>query len=662
MQQSNEFYEDEVIEGFYVPSMVKKAWGAQLDVLSEVDAICVRHDIPYFAEWGSLLGTIRHSGYIPWDDDFDISMKRKDYERFLKYAEDELPEGFKVMNFKNHPGHLFFVARIVGKPRICFEEDHLRRFRGFPYIAGIDLFVLDNVCKDRKREELKSKVAEFVITAADEIAENRVDEETAKSYLQQIRNYTGVEIDGRLEGEQLRVFLYEIAERLFAMIPDEESDALVQMMPCGMYGKKRYLPGTYYEKTVRLPYMQTEISVPAAYDEILKFKYGNYLKAVRGKAGHDYPFFKGQHEDFVSRLDFEYPAYKLSAEEIVDGFREISKPGKPYSVLIMPFASKYWTGLSRIYEMYKADEMATVTVMPIPYYYRDWDGAFINGRCDFESYPDDVETVDYKTVDLKAVHPDKIIIQNPFDEWNSATSVPPEFYSKVLRECTDELIYIPFFKTYDFTPDMHPDYDNMDYYAATPGVANADKVILWSQQIKETYISKLVEFVGCEEDERVRKILDEKIIVRSDLFSDEQESAQTEIPEYIIKSQGRKTMVFLVSISTLFAHGEKALKKISSSLCQMKENSSVMNVLWLAPLCDEENLKILPMGIAQEYLRIRDEYVGEDFLGYSDDFPAKDADMIARMCDAYYGESSSVAYMFSRYAKPVMVLNTAIDG
>ncbi|MBR6159104.1 MAG: LicD family protein [Lachnospiraceae bacterium] len=60
-----EFYEDEVIEGFYVPSMLKKAWGAQMDVLKETDAICKRHDIPYFADWGTLLSAIRHGGYIP---------------------------------------------------------------------------------------------------------------------------------------------------------------------------------------------------------------------------------------------------------------------------------------------------------------------------------------------------------------------------------------------------------------------------------------------------------------------------------------------------------------------------------------------------------------------------------------------------------------------
>lgn len=661
MQQSNEFYEDEVIEGFYVPSMVKKAWGVQLDVLSEVDAICVRHNIPYFADWGSLLGTIRHAGYVPWDDDLDISMKRSDYERFLKFAEDELPEGFKVMNFKNHPGHLFFVARIVGKPRICFEEDHLKRFHGFPYIAGIDLFVLDNVCKDRKREELKSKVAEFVITAADEIAENRVNSETAKSYREQIRNYTGVEVPGDIEGEELRVFLYDIAERLFALIPDDESDALVQMMPYGMYGKKRYIPKEYFAKAVRLPYLNTTMCVPVCFDAVMKFKFGNYLEIKRNWDGHDYPFFKGQHRSFLAALDFEYPAYKLSAQEIIDGYRQVPEVCGAYSVVIIPFAPKYWNYLAGIYELYKSDKNATVYVVPIPYYYKAWDGVLCDEQFNPELYPDGIITEDYKTIDLDSLHPDKIIIQNPFDEWNTVTSVPERFYSKVLKKYTDELIYIPFFKTYDFGPQQGPDYNNMDYYVAMPGVANADKVILWSEQIKESYISKLVEFADCAANERVLQILDEKIEVCPDMFVEQKEDNCKDIPEYIIKSPDKKTMVYFVSLSTLYSYKEKALKKIGASLDLMKSKSSDLNILWLAQLCDEENLKVLPDKVAREYLKIRDEYTRENFISYKDDFSAMDYNVIAKSCDAYYGEPSAIALKFVYNGKPVMIQNPDIE-
>ena len=77
-----DFYRDEVRCGFYIPTAVKQAWAANLTVLSEIDRICEKYGIRYFADWGSILGAVRHGGYVPWDDDLDICMLRDDYTRF----------------------------------------------------------------------------------------------------------------------------------------------------------------------------------------------------------------------------------------------------------------------------------------------------------------------------------------------------------------------------------------------------------------------------------------------------------------------------------------------------------------------------------------------------------------------------------------------------
>ena len=98
----NSFFEDEIRDGFFVPSEMKRAWAAELEVLSEIDKICKKHNIKYFADWGTLLAAVRHEGFIPWDDDLDITMKREDYCRFMEIAQTELPEGFSAYNFRNH--------------------------------------------------------------------------------------------------------------------------------------------------------------------------------------------------------------------------------------------------------------------------------------------------------------------------------------------------------------------------------------------------------------------------------------------------------------------------------------------------------------------------------------------------------------------------------
>lgn len=148
MKFCKEFFEDEVRDGFFVPAEIKQAWAAELEVLSEIDKICKKHHIQYFADWGTLLATVRHEGFIPWDDDLDIVMKRDDYNRFMEIANTELSEGFSAYNFRNHDDFWLFLGRVVGKQRICFEQEHLDRFHQFPYIAGVDIFVLDCVSRD----------------------------------------------------------------------------------------------------------------------------------------------------------------------------------------------------------------------------------------------------------------------------------------------------------------------------------------------------------------------------------------------------------------------------------------------------------------------------------------------------------------------------------
>ena len=63
-----------------------------LDMVRALDGICKEHGIPYFLYGGTLLGAIRHNGFIPWDDDLDVAMLRSDYQRLVKVLPDELPE------------------------------------------------------------------------------------------------------------------------------------------------------------------------------------------------------------------------------------------------------------------------------------------------------------------------------------------------------------------------------------------------------------------------------------------------------------------------------------------------------------------------------------------------------------------------------------------
>lgn len=96
MKFKKDFYKPGYIDGFYVDSTMKRFWAASIETLEEIDKVCRKHNIIWYADGGTLLGAVRHKGFIPWDDDVDIVMKRKDYEKFLQVAPMELPEHYKV--------------------------------------------------------------------------------------------------------------------------------------------------------------------------------------------------------------------------------------------------------------------------------------------------------------------------------------------------------------------------------------------------------------------------------------------------------------------------------------------------------------------------------------------------------------------------------------
>lgn len=114
-----------------------------LEILKEIDRICTKYNIQYWLEGGSMLGAVRHHGFIPWDDDLDIAMFREDYERFLKIAQKELkPEYFLQTHEIEREYPLFFAK--VRKNNTYIEEEC---FLSLNFHKGIfvDIFPVDKL-------------------------------------------------------------------------------------------------------------------------------------------------------------------------------------------------------------------------------------------------------------------------------------------------------------------------------------------------------------------------------------------------------------------------------------------------------------------------------------------------------------------------------------
>ena len=101
----------------------------QLSILEEIDRICRKHQIGYWLDGGTLLGAVRHKGFIPWDDDIDIAMRQEDLERFVKVAPSELREGLFLQTPQNEPDSKEPIVKV-------------RDLNSF-YVEGADNFAAD---------------------------------------------------------------------------------------------------------------------------------------------------------------------------------------------------------------------------------------------------------------------------------------------------------------------------------------------------------------------------------------------------------------------------------------------------------------------------------------------------------------------------------------
>lgn len=318
MEHSIAFFKDEVRNGFYIPTAIKQAWAAELDVLFEIDRICRDHGIRYFADWGTILGAVRHGGFVPWDDDLDICMMRDDYVRFRNVADRELPENYVIHDYERKENHWLFLARVVNNSKMCFDLKYLNEHNNFPWLAGVDIFIKDYLYPDDEREQQRDKEIMTVLAVADGIVEGRTDKKIAASHLDEIKKKYRINLPGLADTRAVGVALYALAEKLMSNVQPGETDRVGQIFPFILKnGIASAEKKEYYESLIRLPFEDTDIPVPAKYNTVLSTRYGNYNEIHKVWGGHDYPFFEGQKAEMEALSGEKFPGFAFKPTMLV---------------------------------------------------------------------------------------------------------------------------------------------------------------------------------------------------------------------------------------------------------------------------------------------------------------------------------------------------------
>ena len=288
-----EFFEEEVREGFNVEQLVKNAWAAQLQTLSMFNQICEANNLTYSLDWGSLLGAVRHEGFVPWDDDLDVCMPREDLMKFYtivgNYPEVEC---FNVYNKSDWGMH---AARLNLSRDFTVDRDKLKDYFGFPFPVGIDIFNIDYVPRDKKSEQemtaLMLKISDAVNLMVMMEEHDDKEEEYHNAFMQcvnEIKGVTHIEFAGEEPVMQELVVLYDEIQSAYT---GEDADYVTEP-PCLMAGQDYYLPIDTYKNLKRVTFENLTVPIPENYEDVLRCKYGDdYMTPVNTGGNHDYPFF-----------------------------------------------------------------------------------------------------------------------------------------------------------------------------------------------------------------------------------------------------------------------------------------------------------------------------------------------------------------------------------
>lgn len=270
-----DFFYEEVRDDFLVDEKRKKIWAVEIDLFNEFKRVCEKYDITYSSWAGTMLGAIRHKGFIPWDDDFDVCLDRENYEKLLSVADKEFKSPYFFQTALTDRDFFFGYARL----RNSNTTGLITWNKSISYNNGIyiDIFVLDGVSKNNLlfwgQIRIKALVERILSLYYGNLSSNNI----YKYFIKLL-----------LKNTFCKIFSYEtmysLHKKILCFFNNSEFIGLVTH---GSWAERYFCKRTDLDCLVSVPFENTSIYVPKNYDYILKNTYSDYMSfpplSERGK-------------------------------------------------------------------------------------------------------------------------------------------------------------------------------------------------------------------------------------------------------------------------------------------------------------------------------------------------------------------------------------------
>lgn len=255
------FFREEERCGFHVTENRKKIWAIEIDLYLAFVRVCEKYGLRFWAEGGTLLGAVRHRGFIPWDDDFDVLMPREDYEVFI-HLEKEFEYPYFLQTPYTDPGSCYSYAKIRNSNTTGLVE--LFKYQNFNHGIWITVFPLDRWDLEGG-EERYMRIRKLATDCSTYMRMKNPN--LSPKDIERVKAYKGNPI-----------LDYEEIHRLASFCKDPNSKYVMNAAITLAQYDKKLLDSADFSSTVPLEFEGVKLLAPIGYDHLLHIWFGNYLE------------------------------------------------------------------------------------------------------------------------------------------------------------------------------------------------------------------------------------------------------------------------------------------------------------------------------------------------------------------------------------------------
>lgn len=284
------FLEEEERDGYLVTSDMKKVWAVELDLLAQFRKVCDKYGLHWYADGGTMLGAARHKGFIPWDNDIDISMPRKDYDILCSVAPSEFSSPYFFQTAKTDEYYYRLHAQLRNSNTTGILYCEMSKKLKFNQGIFIDVFPFDSI-PDNDAE--MSEFAQQLISMDGKLRfHNEYTIEYQKSdnprfikrLKHSIKHFLTILLFGGTKRSDL---LFSRIEQLSKSYQEKYTARFANLsLPEYTISHANYFHKEWYKETILLPFEFVELPAPASYEEYLDTLYGEWHKFVKSGALH----------------------------------------------------------------------------------------------------------------------------------------------------------------------------------------------------------------------------------------------------------------------------------------------------------------------------------------------------------------------------------------